>query len=253
MTTALVRKTRPSTMVCGFCSSGHHNLCPRAVRNGDGTPLPCACNEPYCGGQVLRCLDCKNEADGEIADSWRCIDRDACADTQRVRLDRNPHLRLVREVMKRVAETQAVEKAEKAKAEKKVKEPTYCVHGCGGETKGGKFLPGHDARYVAELVKAILDKDDPLTEDKALEKMGEQGLTEALQQKLQKSVKLANAEVEKAAAREAEKAKAAEAKAAEQAAAKAAKQEVADKPATPDSDASAEAPKAKKAAASQKA
>lgn len=31
------------------------------------------------------------------------------------------------------------------------KEPRNCLCGCGGQTKGGRFLPGHDARYHARI------------------------------------------------------------------------------------------------------
>lgn len=34
------------------------------------------------------------------------------------------------------------------------KEPRQCLCGCGGMTKGGRFLPGHDARYHAAQKKA---------------------------------------------------------------------------------------------------
>ena len=35
-------------------------------------------------------------------------------------------------------------------------EPKQCKCGCGGMTKGGTFLPGHDARYHAAQAKAAL-------------------------------------------------------------------------------------------------
>lgn len=34
--------------------------------------------------------------------------------------------------------------------------PNTCVCGCGGTTKGGKFLPGHDARHKSNLIKEVL-------------------------------------------------------------------------------------------------
>jgi hypothetical protein len=41
------------------------------------------------------------------------------------------------------------------KAEKKT--PRKCGCGCGGSTKGGEFLPGHDARHKGNLKRAYLD------------------------------------------------------------------------------------------------
>ena len=42
--------------------------------------------------------------------------------------------------------------------------PKACGCGCGGITKGGEFLPGHDAK----LYSAILDKAGGLLELKAI-------------------------------------------------------------------------------------
>ncbi len=34
------------------------------------------------------------------------------------------------------------------------RQPKECLCGCGGMTKGGRFLPGHDAKYHSALAKA---------------------------------------------------------------------------------------------------
>lgn len=34
-----------------------------------------------------------------------------------------------------------------------------CVCGCGGTTKGGQFVPGHDMRHKSALIRAVLDDD----------------------------------------------------------------------------------------------
>lgn len=47
------------------------------------------------------------------------------------------------------------EKKEKVARAAKVKEPQACLCGCGGSTKGGRFLPGHDARYHARIKAAM--------------------------------------------------------------------------------------------------
>lgn len=36
---------------------------------------------------------------------------------------------------------------------------TTCLCGCNKETRGGTFLPGHDAKYKSTLVKRALDDD----------------------------------------------------------------------------------------------
>lgn len=234
---AVAARIRIGPLICGFCSSGHHNHCPRAIRNGNGSIVVCNCDQPYCGSQVERCLDCKNETDGEVR-NWRCLDREACADTQRKKLDANPTIRLIREVEKRVTENATTEKA--ARQEKAPKEPTFCSCGCNGATRGGKFLPGHDARFVSQQVKAVLAEGSSLTEDKVLEQMGEKGLTEKLQDKFTKSVKLARADVARKLAAKQEADQKAVEKAQAEAAEKVAKEQVTDQPATPDSDKAAD-------------
>lgn len=187
-----------SALVCGFCQSGNCNYCPRAVRNGDGRILPCSCSRPYCGGQVVRCLSCKNENDGEVSpDDWRCIDREACALAVQARLDGNVHVQMVREVMRRVSENTATE-AKADKAAKAKKEPTFCAHGCGEQTGGGLFRPGHDAKYVAEKVRAVVD-DKTTSADDVLRAMSAAGMSETLQGKFAKSVDLAKADRERRA------------------------------------------------------
>jgi hypothetical protein len=44
-------------------------------------------------------------------------------------------------------------------------EPRKCICGCGGLTKGGSFLPGHDARYKSHLVKEALAGGNPEAEE----------------------------------------------------------------------------------------
>jgi hypothetical protein len=217
MTATLRKHTGPR--VCGFCSSNNHEHCPRAVRNGNGAILPCECSQAYCGGQVIRCLACKNEEDGQVdPTTWSCIDRDACGDAVQVRLDRNPTIQLIREVEnKRMSENTGTATA--TKAPKTPKEPTFCVCGCEGQTKGGKFLPGHDARFVKNLVAEALEgkrADDAIVKD-----MADRGTTEALQAKFTKSVGLARQEATRRAEAKAE----AEKKAAEREAAEKAKAE----------------------------
>lgn len=194
MVAAFGTKTRTGPMVCGFCQSGNHNHCPRGVRNGNGRVIACGCDAPYCGGQVIRCLNCKNENDGEVSpDGWLCLDREACALEVQRRLDSNVHVRMVREVMARVSEQTATEE----KAAQATKAPTYCLH-CGEVTKGGKFLPGHDAKFVATQVLAVVDQGTT-TAEAVLADMKERGATEALQTKFTKSVDLARKDRERRA------------------------------------------------------
>ena len=63
-----------------------------------------------------------------------------------------------------------------------------CLH-CGEPTKGGLFLPGHDAAYLAAIVKNIKGEDGVAhTLDEWLAKMAQFGCSQALQDKLTKRV-----------------------------------------------------------------
>lgn len=87
-----------------------------------------------------------------------------------------------------------------AKAEKAAKEPkpdTFCLC-CGDKTKGGLFLPGHDARHVSTLVESVMTKNQ--TEAAARKSLKDDKVSEALLNKFEKSLNLAK---ERAAKREA--------------------------------------------------
>ena len=68
----------------------------------------------------------------------------------------------LKEVMRQMAGKDGTKKAGKAKprAKAKAKQPQKCECGCGKLTKGGRFLPGHDARLHSRLLKAAKDGND---------------------------------------------------------------------------------------------
>jgi hypothetical protein len=147
------------------------------------------------------------------------MDRDACAARIEVRRSNNPLYQQVREIQEkhRMAKEENTTKREPAKPK-----TGTCKCGCEGETKGGNFLPGHDARLVSVTVQAVLDKK--VTEAAARKTMAP--FSDALKAKFEKSLGLqrdkaakakANAEAKAQAKKDAEAAKAAEkaAKAAE--------------------------------------
>lgn len=201
--------------LCGYCATGSHDYCPRVIRNGsrDIGPhlLQCPCEEEQCN--TLRCIDCRSESEVDVnPETWLCFDRDACAARVQKRLDENP---LVQKVM-RSKENAMAEKAEQkaAKAASTPKEPTYCIV-TGKETKGGKFAPGMDARYVSNQVAAVIGGDK--TKTAALKEFKDHGLSDTLIAKFEKNLGLAQEREEK-------KAKAAKEKAEAKAAAKAEKE-----------------------------
>lgn len=102
---------------------------------------------------------------------------------------------------------------ETPKRAKKVKTPLPCACGCGGLTAGGKYLPGHDARHIKQLVAAAIT--GVTTESAALEALdGSPRLQEKLLVQIERTVNAQKAREEKAAAKEQERAAKAEARAA---------------------------------------
>lgn len=73
-----------------------------------------------------------------------------------------------------VSEEEAAGLKPQRKRRAKVGQPCQC--GCGGVTKGGKFLPGHDAKLAAKvrMLRAAREKGEPVHESlQAVAAMGE--------------------------------------------------------------------------------
>lgn len=179
--------TRPkSPFTCGYCITGAHDHCPHAIANGDGSAVPCHCPRKGCGQDVVLCLRCKKVHDDVSSKTWTCIDKDACEARVQARLDGNPVVQQIIRHQERgkMAETETREnKTAAAKAEKP---KTYCLV-TGQETKGGKFLPGMDARYVSIKVAEVLS-------DESKEQANREnvyGISESLGKKFDKSLGLA--------------------------------------------------------------
>lgn len=165
---------------CQFCADGHHGSCPGAVRNArPGNKLVkcyCCTREPYC-------VDCKSPEDVD-PDTWSCRDGAACALRVAARLEMSPLHRQLQE-----CRSDSAERARRIRAaaeqirqnldpneidefdrplERKPRQPRPTVGSCeccGEPTRGGRFLPGHDARLKSRLRKAAQGGDmDAATE-----------------------------------------------------------------------------------------
>lgn len=200
--------------LCGFCNTGNTEKCVRGTKYMGIQP-----HAKFPEGVVWvcrsangerRCARCNNRNTPEIdPETWECFDIEGCHATISKRLDDDPFIQELREIKERVNMAKIQDnKAKTEKVAKAPKEPTYCVC-CGEATKGGKFLPGHDARHVATLVEAVLSKNQ--TKAQAAKGLKDVGASDALQAKFDKSLTLATAKAEKAAAAEKDK-KAAKAK-----------------------------------------
>jgi hypothetical protein len=159
---------------CNFCATGHHGSCPGAVRNAQpgGKLVKCYCCErsPYC-------IDCR--ATEQIDPStWSCTDKLSCNLRVAERLATSPlhqqlqecrsdsaerarRIRLQTEVIRMGLDPDEIDEFERPQ-EKKLRVPrstTGACECCGEPTRGGRFLPGHDARLASRLVARIKDGD----------------------------------------------------------------------------------------------
>lgn len=164
---------------CGFCSTGTHNLCPGGVLNGNKTEVViCSCTEHPT---VVRCLNCGNKTADEVSNStWSCHDADACqARIDRRRTEADQTLYPSREPGWRseVKETPARTSRKPSDGQ--------CLC-CGDKTKGGRFLPGHDSRYLTMVVKSV--NEHQATVDGVAEIMTQEGCSMALVAKFRKRV-----------------------------------------------------------------
>ncbi|QDH48217.1 hypothetical protein SEA_MAMAPEARL_29 [Arthrobacter phage MamaPearl] len=155
--------TRQGQHSCGHCMVGHHDCCPGGVRNGNGQIILCGCKQEDCRAGQPRCTECHNTEANEIGPNWKCLDRLDCEAEQERRLAANPTIQWIRSETQKKAvvaseDAGAVEgppaRARVSRTPRKPAEPTPCTCGCEGLTKGGKFLPGHDSKYLNQLVEA---------------------------------------------------------------------------------------------------
>lgn len=200
---------------CGFCGSGQHDQCVIGTVMRKSTKYPggvvwlCQCPDDTCTAirkkHPAKCTECHNrEADEVDPKTWLCLDTEACHATVTARRDSDPLLADIRKAteMAKITEGEKKATAKKATAPK----TGTCVCGCNGTTKGGKFLPGHDARFVSTLVGQAEDKGFT----KASLDAGRKALkgveaSPALQAKFEKSAGLAKERADKKAQAKADK------------------------------------------------
>lgn len=181
---------------CQFCKSGLHRSCPGAVRTPKGPPLLCICAAQDAGHPSRpRCLDCRETRSAELdVEKWVCVDKLACSVRVQQRCDSNPIYRMIRACQvsadndRRVSRTVYQARiraglpddedeqydAAHARPRSAPKSKTGTCLCCGAPTKGGRFLPGHDARHRGALLRRIR-QGDPAAVSQARESMIELG------------------------------------------------------------------------------
>lgn len=153
-----------------------------------------------------KCAECGNTNQDEVdPESWACKDATDCQAVVTARRESDPFLVHITEIR---STAMAKIENEKATAKKAAAPKTgTCVCGCKGTTKGGLFLPGHDARFVSTLVgKAESAKFTKAAVAEGKNTLKSAGASEKLLAKYDKSVGLAQDRAAKKA--EAAKAKA---------------------------------------------
>lgn len=181
---------------CGFCTAGNHSSCPAMVRNGrarqpgDHPELsptgPVRLVLCYCCGHLRepRCLDCGTHDSTQIDDvAWQCISPAACAERIKLRQRNDPIYQMIQRcksdaaVRRRAIEQStarmwqgippdedvlldAMIKAKRTpRAKSEPRTPGACEC-CGEPTKGGRFLPGHDAKLKSVLRARVKHHND---------------------------------------------------------------------------------------------
>lgn len=201
--------------LCGFCNDKNHKACSVGVRaNGrrdahpDGLIWACRCENEACGPGRRKCTYCNNRNTEEVdPGTWECFDIEACRASVQTKRESDPLYHQMNEIKEKADMAKIEENKEKAakRAEAKPKTGT-CVCGCEGTTKGGKFLPGHDARFVSTLVKSTADaKFTAKSEQAARKALKDVGASDALVGKFDKQFGIAKDKAEKKAAADAEK------------------------------------------------
>lgn len=146
---------RTKKLRCGFCVDGSHDNCCIAIRWGKHGErvwrCSCTCETATTG---TRCLDCGRKG-REVTDRSVCTDQDECREYVQAR--RRDHLARYGgdDIPRRLP-----------KHRTPVGGRCLC---CDAPTRGGRFLPGHDARWLSIQVKTYLATRDNRIEQQVRE------------------------------------------------------------------------------------
>lgn len=169
---------------CAYCTNTTrnpqtklHDRCPGAVRMPDNDRVfVCSCCAPRNG----MCTTCGNRAKDEVDPiTWYCLDRHACAARVQQRTAANPVFKQLQEARLEAAVRRRDDRRDQERirsgidpddpsevdsfAQHRSRPPARPRTGkclcCDGATKGGRFLPGHDAKLVSRLL-GQLDQGD---------------------------------------------------------------------------------------------
>lgn len=164
-------------VVCTYCRHNQHQQCPGAIRiPATERVIICKCCVPESG----MCTTCGSRGVGEIDPiTWYCLDRYACSARVQQRCEQSPLYQMLQDARLDGAAKRRRQRLEIARIQTEL--PTdeidsFALRGngrprgparpksgaclcCGEPTKGGKFRPGHDAKYKGKLQRAALAGD----------------------------------------------------------------------------------------------
>lgn len=152
---------RTKKLRCGFCADGKHGDCCIAVRWGKHGErvwrCACTCETATTG---TRCLDCGRKG-REVTDRSVCVDQDECRGYIQSRR---------RDYMAELTGQPQPEGDDTPRRLPKHRTPArgQCLC-CGTPTRGGKFLPGHDAKWLSTQIKTYLETGDNRVEQQVRE------------------------------------------------------------------------------------
>lgn len=142
---------------CGYCLTGNHQGCAVAVRCGEKKVdkmiwrCACACET----AQSTKCVDC-NRRGVEVTSYSTCIDPEDC----------RSYLQTKRRENMRDLTGSAEYDPDNPTQPRPTRLPRKATTSggkctcCGEPTRGGKFLPGHDARWVSSKVAEYTETKD---------------------------------------------------------------------------------------------
>lgn len=153
---------------CGFCLDGkcEQGKCVSAVWWDVSKQLyicPCECNIGH-----TRCTRC-GARDVEVTTTSQCIDVEACNGELARKRANNPTFQALLRAREQFTRTSNQVRVQQREAKPEVT-GGQCLC-CGSVTRGGLFLPGHDARYVSLQADLFLAADTPEAKGAILDRL----------------------------------------------------------------------------------
>lgn len=131
---------------------GWHRLCPIAYLGGGRLTI---CTHDWHDANP-RCRVCRQDRHHDYLDGTSaCLDRALCFETRETDMATDPRFERLRAIVARAqVESEGVRAERRERRESSPGRPSSgSCHHCGGPTKGGKFIAGHDAKLKGELIR----------------------------------------------------------------------------------------------------